>query len=193
MSPRMTTTALGIAAIGVSVLVAAGGVTLSRVASRGAAATDDGLTRAQSEEVVRAHNAWRRKAGVPPLGWAEDLATRAQARATYLAGHGCGIEHGPLPPNVGENLCWVGSVRAAGHKDELDAVTPTWVIDAWGAESADYSVEHGTCAPHRECAHYTQIVWATTAEVGCGTAVCPTLDQIWVCNYRPRGNVRGLR
>ena len=101
--------------------------------------------------------------------------------------------HGPVPVDVGENLCWVGAVRAVGHKDELDAVTPTWVIDKWGAESADYSPERDACAPNRHCGHYTQIVWATTAEVGCGMAVCPTLDQVWVCNYRPRGNVRGLR
>jgi pathogenesis-related protein 1 len=112
---------------------------------------------------------------------------------SYLAAHGCGIEHGPRPADIGENLCWVGSVRAVGHKDELDAVTPTWVIDKWGAESADYSAETGTCAPNRQCGHYTQIVWATTREVGCGMAVCPTLDQVWVCNYRPRGNIRGRR
>ena len=190
---RMRTTARVLAAFGVSVLVAVGGISISGVAGRDAGATGDGLTRAQADEVVRAHNAWRGRARVPPLRWAEDLAARAQARAAYLAGHGCDIVHGPLPVDVGENLCWVGSVRAVGHKDELDAVTPTWVIDKWGAESADYSAEHGTCAPNRQCGHYTQIVWATSVEVGCGMAVCPTLDQVWVCNYRPRGNVRGLR
>jgi len=33
-------------------------------------------------------------------------------------------------------------------------------------------------------------VWASTEEVGCGRAVCPTFGQVWVCRYRPRGNVR---
>lgn len=33
-------------------------------------------------------------------------------------------------------------------------------------------------------------LWAI---VGCGMAVCPTLGQVWVCNYRPRGNVRIIR
>lgn len=32
-----------------------------------------------------------------------------------------------------------------------------------------------------------------SAIVGCGMAVCPTLGQVWVCNYRPRGNVRIIR
>jgi pathogenesis-related protein 1 len=182
-----------LAAIAVSALMAATAPWALGVAGCGARAAGAGLSRAQAEEIVRAHNRWRQRAGVPPLRWAEVLAARAQARAAYLAAHGCDIVHGPLPADVGENLCWVGSVRVVGQKDELDAVTPTWVIDKWGAESADYSAERGTCAPNRQCGHYTQIVWPTTAEVGCGTTVCPTLDQIWVCNYRPRGNVRGLR
>jgi pathogenesis-related protein 1 len=189
----MKTTARVLAAFAVSVLVAVGGPWTLGIAGCAAGATGDGLTRAQAEEVVRAHNAWRRRAAVRPLEWAADLATRAQARAAYLAGHGCDIEHGPLPPDVGENLCWLGALRSVGHKDELDAVTPAWVIDQWGAESADYSPERDTCAPNRQCDHYTQIVWPTTAEVGCGMAVCPTLDQVWVCNYRPKGNIRALR
>jgi pathogenesis-related protein 1 len=158
-----------------------------------AAAIGDGLTRAQADEVVRAHNVWRQRVGVPPLGWAADLAERAQSRASYLAAHGCAMEHGPLPKDIGENLCWLGSLRSPGHKDELDLVTPTWVIDTWGAESADYSPERDTCTPNRQCDHYTQIVWAATTEVGCGMAVCPTLDQLWVCNYRPKGNIRARR
>lgn len=193
MSFGLTTTALVLAAFGVSLLVAAGGPWSLGVAGCGAPATGDGLTRAQTEEIVRAHNTWRRRAGVPPLGWSADLAARAQTRASYLAGHGCGIEHGPLPADVGENVCGVGPLTAKGQKNEFSVVTATWIVDAWGAESADYSPERDACAPNRHCGHYTQIVWATTREVGCGMAVCPTLGQVWVCNYRPRGNVRGLR
>jgi pathogenesis-related protein 1 len=189
----MRPTARVLAAFGVSVLVAAGRVNVSGVAGQGAGATGDGLARAQTEEVVRAHNAWRQRVGVPPLRWAADLAARAQARASYLAAHGCGIEHGPLPADVGENLCWVGPLTSEGRKNELSAVTATWVIDAWGAESSDYSPDRGTCAPNRQCDHYTQMVWPTTAEVGCGMAVCPTLGQVWACNYRPRGNIKGPR
>jgi pathogenesis-related protein 1 len=189
----MRTTARVLAAFAVSVLVAAGGPWTLGVTGCAARATGDGVTRAQAEEVVRAHNAWRRRAGVPPLQWAADLAARAQARAAFLAAHGCGIEHGPLPADVGENLCWVGPLQAEGRNNELSAVTPTWVVDTWGGESADYSPERDACAPNRQCNHYTQMVWATTAEVGCGMAVCPTLGQVWVCNYRPKGNVRARR
>jgi pathogenesis-related protein 1 len=151
------------------------------------------LTRAEADEIVRAHNAWRKRAGVLPLRWARDLASQAQNRARQLASQGCIIEHGMLPDDVGENLFHAGPLRAQGRKDELFAVSPTQVVDAWGAESADYSPASDSCAPNRQCGHYTQLVWPSTDEVGCGMAVCPSLGQVWVCRYRPRGNVRVLR
>jgi pathogenesis-related protein 1 len=170
--------------------VAVGAVVVA-AGCRGAAA--HGLTRAQADEIVRAHNAWRRRAGVPSVRWATDLAARAQARAAYLAAHGCVMEHGRLPEDVGENLYRMGPLQTEGRKDEQVVVTASEVVDAWGAESADYSPAHDTCAANRQCGHYTQIVWTTTREVGCGMSVCPTLAQVWVCNYRPAGNIRNVR
>lgn len=175
---------------GVLLLVAVVGAAVVTVCRAGPDA--DGLTRGQADELVRAHNAWRLRAGVSSLRWSVDLAARAQARAAYLAAHGCLIEHGLLPADVGENLCDVGPLQAQGHKPELSVVTAAWVVDTWGAESADYSPVRGTCAWNRQCDHYTQIVWATTEEVGCGMSVCSTLGQVWVCNYRPTGNIRIL-
>ena len=148
-----------------------------------------GLTPAQQDETLRAHNVWRARAAVVPLCWAEDLAARAQARAGYLAANGCLMVHGPLPADVGENLFRAGPLHGEGRPNQLFVVTPTQVVDMWGAESTYYSTVLHTCAPNRQCGHYTQLVWAATREVGCGMSVCPTLGQIWVCNYRPRGNV----
>ena len=155
--------------------------------------TADGLTREQPAEIIRAHNWWRERVGRTPLRWAEDLAARAQTRSGYLATHGCVIEHGPLPWDIGENLFYVGPWESAGGGNELRAVPATYIVDGWGRESADYSAASDTCAVNRQCGHYTQIVWATTTEVGCGMSVCPTLGQVWVCNYRPAGNVRFVR
>jgi hypothetical protein len=184
----MRLTARFFVALGVSLLVvlaaAGAGVVTGRADPTG------GLTQAQVDELVRAHNAWRQRVGVPPLRWALDLAARAQARAADLATHGCVIAHGPLPDTLGENLYHAGPARGEGRPDERAPVTATMVIDAWGAESADYSSADGTCARNRECGHYTQIVRTITEEVGCGMSVCPTLGQVWVCHYRPKGNVR---
>ncbi|MDO8835560.1 MAG: CAP domain-containing protein [Vicinamibacterales bacterium] len=150
-----------------------------------------GITPAQAHELVRAHNVWRERAGVPPVRWAADLAARAQARARELSAQGCRIAHGPLPRDIGENLFRVSALQyTGGRPDEVFDLTATAVVDAWGVESDDYSPSTGACAPGRQCGHYTQIVWAATTDIGCGMSVCPSLGQVWVCNYRPRGNVR---
>jgi pathogenesis-related protein 1 len=151
------------------------------------------VTQGRADELVRAHNAWRLRAGVLPLRWAADLAARAQARAGRLAALGCVLEHGPLPEDVGENLYRMGPLHEEGRRGVLFVVAATEVVDAWGAEAANYSARDDVCVWNRICGHYTQIVWRTTEEVGCGMSVCPTLGQIWVCDYRPRGNVRILR
>jgi len=152
-----------------------------------------GLTPAQTEETLRAHNAWRRRAGVTPLRWDAELAARAQARAEELAAGGCTIRHGRLPWNIGENLYQASPLRREGRRDAVFAATATHVVDVWGAESTDYSHADGTCAPRRQCGHYTQIVWASTQTVGCGRSICPSRGQVWVCNYYPAGNIRTFR
>jgi pathogenesis-related protein 1 len=151
------------------------------------------VTSAEAVEMVRAHNAWRARAGVLPLRWAADLASQAQDRAIELARQDCTIEHGMLPDDVGENLYQASAMESESGSRSFYVVSPAQVVDAWGAESAHYSPSTGSCAPGRQCGHYTQIVWASTEEVGCGMAVCPSLGQVWACRYRPRGNVRLLR
>jgi hypothetical protein len=47
------------------------------------------------------------------------------------------------------------------------------------------------------CGHYTQVVWRTSTELGCGVASCKTQDgwnqDIWICNYGPAGNIGGQK
>jgi pathogenesis-related protein 1 len=151
------------------------------------------VTSAEAVEMVHAHNAWPTRAGVLSLRWAADLAAQAQNRALQLARQDCALEHGMLPDDVGENLYRASALESDSGSRSFYAVLPAHVVDAWGAESDDYSSVTGSCAPGRQCGHYTQIVWPSTEEVGCGMAVCPSLGQVWVCRYRPRGNVHVLR
>ena len=72
-------------------------------------------------------------------------------------------------------------------------------VNQWGGEARDYNIVRNTCAGEpnsihhqwRKCAHYTQIVSATTTKVGCARSVCPnlTFPITIVCNFGNAGNV----
>jgi pathogenesis-related protein 1 len=75
----------------------------------------------------------------------------------------------------------------------VQPITPTQAIDSWGSEKENYSYATNSCAAGKVCGHYTQIIWESTTEIGCGTAVCADNTQIWVCNYSPAGNFVGKK
>jgi pathogenesis-related protein 1 len=147
------------------------------------------LTAPQQAEILKAHNDWRARVGTPPLRWSSDLADTARSWAVTLAGR-CRQEHSEK--DLGENL-YYSSALEIGDRRQLVRVTPGQVVAAWGSEEADYSYAANSCARRKTCGHYTQIIWNETREVGCGMAICPDLGQIWVCEYRPAGNVEGRR
>ena len=77
---------------------------------------------------------------------------------------------------------------------------------AWADEKADYTNTVnadgvGQCAPNKACGHYTQMVWSSTAHVGCAMTYCPLFSPIapssfssgsfLVCHYGEAGNYRG--
>ena len=129
-------------------------------------------------EMLAAHNAVRARAGVRPLAWSQRLAAAAQAWAERLISRGR-FEHNLKSP-YGENLLEIRGGRAGGAE----------VVGEWAAEAADYDYRTNAC--HRICGHFTQLVWRNTSEVGC--AVARARDrEVWVCEYRPPGNIVGLR
>lgn len=185
------------AAVGIAVAVAAA-VGAGEVVPRAAHADTRPAAMAQgsqdpvAEELLRAHNEWRRKVGVSPLRWAPDVAETATSRARRLAADGCTLEH-DLLDDLGENLLRLSAFRRRDGSLHLQQIRPAQVVEAWAAESVHYSYERNRCEAGRDCLHYTQMVWAATEELGCGTAACPAGGLIWVCNYRPPGNIRGER
>ena len=137
------------------------------------------LTPDEIKELLLAHNAWRARYGVPSLQWSDDLAAFAQDWANQLAVRGMHMQH-RSPNPYGENLYWASGKRS----------TPIEVVDAWGNEEQYYDPARNNWWPR--AGHFSQVIWKTTQAVG-GGVVRLGGQEIWVCNYHPRGNWRGER
>lgn len=93
--------------------------------------------------------------------------------------------------SVGENL------YAATYDETLEWLL--YGITLWYEEYVDYDFDSQSCAENEVCEHYTQMVWDSTRYVGCGYAMCESLNRVaWtkssmylVCNYYPSGNIAG--
>lgn len=129
-----------------------------------------------SDPFLSAHNLERAKNCAPALAWSDELAAVAQAWAETLKRRGCVLEHSAS--RYGENL-------AAATEGTLD---PAAVTALWYDEIATYDFKHPGFSP--ATGHFTQLVWASTRQLGCGSVTCNGLD-LWVCNYDPAGNVEG--
>ena len=134
------------------------------------------------------HNCARRSvlpvAATPlrPLTWSTSLAATAQALANQ-----CVYAHSGTA-GLGENIA-----AAAPQSDRSTASAQDWA-----SEFAFYNHAANSCTAGQQCGHYTQMVWSTTTQVGCGMAQCsvnspfagPNFQQ-WTlvfCNYSPAGN-----
>ncbi len=142
--------------------------------------------------ITAEHNRVRAAHGVGPLVWDDGLAAFAGQWADQLASSGCDMRHRP-DNDYGENLYWGSANRWSDGRVELQAVGAERVVGAWAAEERDYDYSANRCASGKQCGHYTQVVWAHSARLGCARAVCADQSQVWVCNYDPPGNYVGVK
>lgn len=131
-----------------------------------------------AHELLDAHNSARARVGCPPLVWSRGLASEARHWADQLLATHTFAQQ-PNDPH-GENLFLISG----------GIVTSAEVVQTWVAERGDYNPNTNTCVG--VCGHYTQVVWRTTREVGCGMAL-DGYREVWVCEYDPPGNVAGVR
>ncbi|XP_077485337.1 scoloptoxin SSD976-like, partial [Amblyomma americanum] len=79
------------------------------------------------------------------------------------------------PAKPVEHLFWEKAIKT--WFDEVIAFPPDLI--------KSYSKEQG------ETENFTQMIWASTRFVGCHVECAPDMDQRYVCNYAPQGNVQG--
>lgn len=136
--------------------------------------------------VLQAHNAERLRLGVPALRWDDRLAAGAQSWADHLARTGR-FEHSPDGPGqerLGENI-WGGTP----HSYAPEAMVGLWIEEKRYFKPGTFP-HNSVTGRVTDVSHYTQLVWRTTAQVGCARSVGRS-EEIMVCRYSRPGNLLG--
>jgi len=131
------------------------------------------------QDFVRAHNRARRSVGVGPVTWDPDLESYAQDYASRQTGDCRDLTHSG--GEYGENIFW-GRGRRYTARD---------AVDAWVSEKQHYNYRRNSCAPGKQCGHYTQVVWANSVRIGCARVKCDGGAIYIICEYSPPGNIQG--
>lgn len=154
------------------------------------------LSPAQQSAVVDKHNMLRRQenaSNIQHMVWNDPIASMAQTWAnTCKWAHGNLNATGLRYDKLGQNIFLI---KGFG-KFSVDAA-----ITAWYNEKTDYNYDALSCNKGKMCGHYTQVVWASSIQVGCGLTNCSVLNRpnavnltnatLFVCNYGPAGNIVG--
>ncbi|XP_041963087.1 cysteine-rich venom protein latisemin [Alosa sapidissima] len=136
---------------------------------------------AVQEEIVNAHNAFRRAvkptaSNMLKMSWNQTVADSAQQWVDK-----CEMRHGPSSSRLiegyelGENLFKTGGSN-----------TWTEVVSAWHSEEENYQYPTGS-HNGQPIGHYTQVVWYSSYQVGCGVAKCGS-SYFYGCHYYRAGN-----
>ncbi|MDZ4306413.1 CAP domain-containing protein [Allopontixanthobacter sp.] len=162
-------------------VLAAAGVVAAAIAPPLSAQSAKPSTRF-GERLLHAHNSERVRVGAVPLQWNAKLAADAKQWADHLAQRGR-LEHASYEQRAkaGENL-WMGSAgyysaetMIGGFIDERKDFRPGKFPDV------------SRTGKWQDVAHYTQVIWHDTREVGCAVSRDATNDFL-VCRYLPVGN-----
>jgi len=139
-----------------------------------------GLTSQQRTDVLNAFNSARAVYNLQPFTYNITIEQFAQSWVDN-----CEFKHSG-------NLLYGENLFAASF-----VVTNLSVaVSDWQTEASSYSCQSNVCNPDTVCGHYTQDMWASSVEVGCGLITNCTSGSwptIISCNFWPPGNVEGER
>jgi len=149
-------------------------------------------------EVLGVDGTQPKAANMRELVWNDELAEVAQRWVDQCAGAHDSNRRTETFSSVGQN--W--AAMYGGNHDDSNAKA-TQMVENWYSEVKDitlkavnsYSSDLAVTGSTGVIGHYTQVVWAETAEVGCGYMTSSNddygLESVLVCNYGPAGNWLG--
>ncbi|XP_065319301.1 cysteine-rich secretory protein 3-like [Gordionus sp. m RMFG-2023] len=135
------------------------------------------------QDILKAHNDYRSTVKPPSsamykLIWNNEGALKAQALTQK-----CVFSHDTNKDRA------TSKYKSGGQNLYATTGTSNWknAVKTWYNEvsSFTFGVDKGNFA---SVGHYTQVVWGTTKEVGCGMTECSG-QKIFACNYYPSGNL----
>lgn len=136
-----------------------------------------------AEAALKFHNKARADVGVAPLIWSVSLSEYAQEWANRLANEQqCQLIH---RSKLNQKILQVGENIAKHRKSNQPA---TYASEMWYKEISDFEYVPFNFNAGYHYAHYTQMIWYNTTEVGIGIAQCADGSYIIVANYNPPGN-----
>lgn len=154
--------------------------------STSSTSTTTTLDSATATIILNEHNRLRSlHENTPPLTWNDDLSAWAYTYANSLKNTDydpCSgnLLHSSSRDNQGENIAF-GTYSS-----------PEALVDYWYEEINDYDYNDITGVVHngQDVGHFTQLVWASSTQVGCAAIECPANDGTYLlCEYTPAGNV----
>lgn len=126
-------------------------------------------------DILKAHNSYRKNHAAPALKWSSKLEANAQKWAKELAKKGY-LQHASQSEE-GENIaCLKGAELTGGKATEM-----------WYEEIKDYDFNNPGFKS--STGHFTQVVWASSLELGVGKATASNGMQFVVARYYPAGNM----
>jgi len=133
-----------------------------------------------ASDCLNEHNKYRTMLGISKLTYSNTLASSALKYAKTLANRN-GLGHSKGRNNIGENLA-MGTSRTFDHLA---------LIGLWTKEKKNFMNKKwpnvSRTGNWKDVAHYSQIVWRNTKQVGCGVAT-NSKNRFIVCHYKPTGN-----
>lgn len=135
-------------------------------------------------EVYKAHNSLRAEYGVTPLQWNPVLADHAQTFANQLGQTG--------------QLVHASREGRGTERENISQGLPNWNVNqlmgSWLNERQYFRAgifpNVSTTGDWYQVGHYSQIIWPTTTDIGCGIGMGRGSSWL-VCRYNPGGNKDG--
>lgn len=137
----------------------------------------NGLTLAEINELLAAHNDARSEQKIAAVTWDCRLAELGQEWANQSV-----YEHR-------DNFTFGENIFVSGSSTEPIAS----VVKRWMLEKPNWNNETATCADGKVCTHYAQVMWRATTSIGCGINRSATgkWKAMVVCNYDPASKASG--